>query len=152
MISRLNGTDLKFFARASRKYRKAVRRAKRSRKAEKKLRFRISELSSISTLKWAWEEGFPFDENDYYMRGKIYFIKYVVKTGNVDLLRWLREVKNCEWDEYTCHEAAENGHLACLKYAHEKGCTWLARSCWDSARNEHIKEYLREHNCPRSSN
>ena len=28
--------------------------------------------------------------------------------------------KGCE----KCEEAAENGHLECLKYAHEHGCPW----------------------------
>ena len=26
----------------------------------------------------------------------------------------------CPWDEKSCSLAAENGHLECLKYAHEK--------------------------------
>ena len=30
--------------------------------------------------------------------------------------------KGCPWDKWTCRAAAENGHLECLKYAHENGC------------------------------
>ena len=141
MISRLNGTDLKFFARASRKYRKAVRRAKRSRKAEKKLKFRVDELSSISTLKWAWKKGFPFDECEWPSRRKedfINFISLVALGGNVDLLRWLREKKNCPWDEDTCSFAAEKGNFECLKYAHENGCPWDEWSCHEAAFNGHL--------------
>ena len=46
VISKSNGTDLKFFARASERCRDAVRRAKKDEKAERKLKFKVSELSS----------------------------------------------------------------------------------------------------------
>ena len=72
-----------------------MRRAKKDEEAEKKLEFKVTELSSTSTLKWAWEEGFPFDESYISERRKEDFIAYVTKGGNVDLLRWLREEKNC---------------------------------------------------------
>ena len=28
----------------------------------------------------------------------------------------------CPWDEWTCYNAAKNGHLECLKYACAHGC------------------------------
>ncbi len=34
------------------------------------------------------------------------------------------ESAGCEWDSWTCAYAAENGHLACLKWAREAGCEW----------------------------
>ena len=43
--------------------------------------------------------------------------------GDLELVRLARECGH-EWDEETCHSAAENGHLECLKYAHERGCPW----------------------------
>ena len=30
--------------------------------------------------------------------------------------------KGCPWDLVTCYFAAINGHLECLRYAHENGC------------------------------
>ena len=119
VISRLNETDMKFFARANKACRDIVGRAKKDDEAERKLKFRVSELLSTSTLEWAWEEGFPFDA---WGRKKERFISYVVLGGNVDLLRWLREVKSCPWNEGTCSLAAMNGHLVCLQYLHENGC------------------------------
>ena len=85
----MNGTDLKFLARASKGCQAAVRRAKKDEEAEKKLKFRVKELSSISTLEWAWEEGNPFDESTWGRKTED-FIACVAEGGNVDLLRWLR--------------------------------------------------------------
>ena len=42
-------------------------------------------------------------------------------NGHLDCLKYAHE-NGCEWDEDTCSEAALNGHLDCLKYAHENGC------------------------------
>ena len=36
----------------------------------------------------------------------------------------MRTKNGCPWSEETCFEAALNGHLECLKYAHENGCPW----------------------------
>ena len=149
VISKLNGTDLKFFARASKTCREAVRRAKEDDEAENWLKFKVSEMSSISTLEWAWEEGFPFDEGEW-NRKKEGFIAQVAKGGNVDLLRWLREEKNCPWGDRTCSWAAYDGHLECLQYAHKNGCP-LTGECWRVALNEPIREYLRISNCPGST-
>ena len=85
VLSRLNGTDLKFFARANKSCREAVRRAKKDEEAERKLKFRVRELSSLSTLEWAWEEGYPFVVS--YLYKEEAFIARVAKGGNVDLLR-----------------------------------------------------------------
>ena len=49
-------------------------------------------------------------------------------------------------DEYTCSEAAKNGHLECLKYAHENGCPWDQWTCRQAAENGHLEclKYLHE--------
>ena len=33
------------------------------------------------------------------------------------------------WNEVTCDNAALNGHLDCLKYAHENNCPWSKLTC-----------------------
>jgi hypothetical protein len=37
--------------------------------------------------------------------------------GHLECLKYAHE-NGCEWDRYTCSNAAFNGHLECLKYAH----------------------------------
>ena len=40
--------------------------------------------------------------------------------GHLECLRYAHE-NGCPWDVYTCRSA---GHLECLRYAHENGCPW----------------------------
>ena len=98
----------------------------------------------------------------------------VAKTNKLELLKWIREEKKCRWDEETiyviagqgnlemvkycvanecpineraCAEAAENGHLECLKYLREEAkAPWDSRTAAWSAQNGqlHILEYLVE--------
>ena len=103
------------------------------------------------------------------MTGKTKHISAIelLETNKLELLKWAREEKECEWDEsgrliaaakqgnlemvkycvanecpideYACAIAAENGHLECLKYLHEE-----VKAPWDSgtaswaARNGHL--------------
>ena len=53
VMCKLNGTDLKFFYEVNTETRKLVKRS--SRAGDLKKRFRVSEMSSISTLEVAWE-------------------------------------------------------------------------------------------------
>jgi hypothetical protein len=39
------------------------------------------------------------------------------------VLKWARE-NGCPWDEWTCANAAEGGHLEMLKWARENDCPW----------------------------
>ena len=52
--------------------------------------------------------------------------------------------------EYSTIIAARNGHLECLKYAHENGCPWDKFTCADAARNGHLEclKYAHENDCP----
>ena len=52
----------------------------------------------------------------------------------------------------TCSEAAFNGHLECLKYAHENGCPWTEYTCSHAAKNGHLEclRYAHENGCPGS--
>ena len=55
ILPRLNGTDVKFLHGVNSETRKLIERS--SRKGELKKRFRVSEMSSISTLEVAWEKS-----------------------------------------------------------------------------------------------
>ncbi len=53
------------------------------------------------------------------------------------------------WDSNTCHEAAKNGHLDILKYAHENGCAWNLDTTTSAAVNGHLEcfQYAIEQGC-----
>ena len=63
----LNGTDIKMFYECCRASRRAVKRAK----IKLQERFRVQELSSISTLELAWE-GYPWGERRRYPDGQVF--------------------------------------------------------------------------------
>ena len=44
-------------------------------------------------------------------------------NGHLKCLKYAHE-RECPWDWRTCYYATRNGHLECLKYARERGCPW----------------------------
>ena len=56
------------------------------------------------------------------MIDQVRFCLQVAATNNLELLKWAREVKHCEWDERTITGAAYNGNLEMLKYCFSNGC------------------------------
>jgi hypothetical protein len=44
-------------------------------------------------------------------------------------LKALRFAENFPWDEDTCTNAAEGGHLEVLKWLRENGCPWDEKTC-----------------------
>ena len=68
VMCKLNRTDLKFFYKVNTETRKLIKRS--SREKELKGRFKVEEMSSISTLEIAWEDeslwsGDLYDETDF---------------------------------------------------------------------------------------
>ena len=55
-------------------------------------------------------------------------------------------MSGCPWDEETCTEAAINGNIECLKYAHENGCPWNEHVISYAVLNDHIEclQYARD--------
>ncbi|CAL6299488.1 unnamed protein product [Bathycoccus prasinos] len=172
IIPRLNSTDVKILYGVHTETRKLIKRS--SRAEDLKEKFKIEEMSSISTLEVAWEnrENKSLWPRDW--DGELSFSFEVAHTNKLELLKWIREEKKCKWDEWTiaaaafegnlemvkycvankcpinedaCAFAAENGHLECLKYLHEE-----VKAPWGSAMAEsaapnghlHILEYLVE--------
>ena len=168
ILPRLNSNDLKFLHGVNTETRKLIKRS--SRKSELKEGFKVYEMSSISTLEFAWEHKSLWPR-DWEVSS---FCARIPYTNKLELLKWAREEKKCKWDEGTidvaagqgnlemvkycvasecpidevaCACAASEGHLECLKYLHEE-----VKAPWDSytaswaAENGHlhILEYLVE--------
>ena len=169
ILPRLNRTDLKFLYGVNTETRKLIKRS--SRAGDLKEKFKVREMSSISTLEVAWEH------KSFWSRWRdpeSAFCSKVAETNKLELLKWAREEKKCRWhdrtinmaayqgnlemvkycvanecpvDEDACAYAAENGHLECIKYLHEE-----VKASWDwdtaawAAQNGHlhILEYLVE--------
>ena len=56
------------------------------------------------------------------MIDQAWFCWQVAETNKLELLKWAREVKQCEWDEETITVAADKGNLEMLKYCFSNGC------------------------------
>jgi len=120
VISKLNATDRFFFANANTESRGVLAYAGVN---VSELDCIVHECSSISTLEWMWNH-MPWGEIDD--RGRVidqaWFCWQVSFTNKLELLKWAREEKQCEWDEYTIKVAADKGNLEILKYCFSNGC------------------------------
>jgi len=169
ILPRLNQTDVKFLFEVNSETRALIKRSSRVGELEK--RFKVKEMSSISTLEFAWENRSLWWS--FWMNGQP-FCSEVAQTNKLELLKWIREEKKCDWNsltinaavsqgnlemvkycgankcpmrEYACALAAAHGQLECLKYLHEE-----VKAPWDSSTaawaatngHLHILEYLVE--------
>ena len=174
ILPRLNSNDVKFLYEVNTETRKLIKRS--SRKRDLKKRFKVNEMSSISMLEVAWEnrENRSLWPSWWKLPLPLYFCSEVAKTNKLELLKWIREEKKCEWDyrtinvaafegnlemvkycvanecpvdEEACAQAASGGHLECLKYLHEEGkAPWDNWTAMWAAEHGHlhILEYLVE--------
>jgi hypothetical protein len=146
----LNDSDIKMFYECCRASRSAVIRAK----IELEESFCVWELSSISTMEMAWK-GYSWGERMRFPSGEEFtlnqecFCRRVAQTNDLKLLRWVREVKECDWDYETSGMAAHNGNLDMLKYCCENGCEVDEGTCAAAALCGYLYclEYLRSKNC-----
>ena len=103
-------------------------------------------MSSISTLEFAWEHKslWPsdWDERD--------FCYEVALTNKLELLKWAREEKKCEWDGRTIKAAAGQGNLEMIKYCvaneYPINRSINRNACAFAAKNGHLEvlKYFRE--------
>ena len=56
------------------------------------------------------------------MIDQAWFCEQVALTNKLEFLKWAREVKQCEWDEWTINAAADKGNLEMLKYCFSNEC------------------------------
>ena len=141
VLPRLNATDVKFLYDVNSETRKLIKRS--SRESDLKERFKVREMSSISTLEWALENKSLWPS---YWNGERTFCYRVAATNKLELLKWIREEKKCEWDEDTIGAAAEQGNLEMVKYCVANECPIDEMACVFAASEGHLEvlKYLHE--------
>jgi hypothetical protein len=141
VLPRLNQTDLKFLYEVNTETRKLIKRSSRARDLKK--RFKVQEMSSISTLEVAWEHKSLWSS---WLEDETYFSEKVARTNKLELLKWAREEKKCEWDRKTICAAASQGNLEMVKYCVANECPIDKWACAFAAGNGHLEclKYLRE--------
>ena len=145
ILPRLNRTDLKFLDRVNPETRALIKRS--SRAGDLKKKFKIEEMSSISTLEFAWEHcpwGALINYNQ--RMNETYFCWQVAYTNKLELLKWIREEKKCEWNSRTINVAARQGNLEMVKYCVANECPIDAFACACAAENGRLEclKYLHE--------
>jgi hypothetical protein len=130
--------------------RKLIKRS--TREGELKKKFKVNEMSSISTLEVALENRESESFWPSWLRTRSpktperWFCIQVAQTNKLELLKWAREEKKCEWDSGTINAAAEQGNLEMVKYCVAKKCPIDVLTCANAAFNGHLEclKYLRE--------
>jgi hypothetical protein len=120
VISKLNETDRCFFASVNRESCDVLKYAGVNVSG---LSVSVNECSSISTLEWAWNHmawGKKDTKGD--VIDQAWFCWNVATTEKLEFLKWAREVKHCEWDEWTITVATAKGNFEMLKYCISSGC------------------------------
>ena len=138
--SEIESTDVKFLYDVNSETRKLIKRS--SREGDLKETFKAREMSSISTLEFALEHKSLWRRS----WDETYFCWNVAQTNKLELLKWAREEKKCEWDEGTIIAAASQGNLEMVKYCVANECPIDEWACACAARNGHLEvlKYLRE--------
>ena len=142
ILPRLNATDVKFLYGVNSETRKLIKRS--SRAGDLKERFKVKEMSSISTLEFAWEHKSLWPS--YWEGDETIFCWKVACTNKLELLKWAREEKECEWDYRMIRTAASQGNLEMVKYCVANECPIDEDACANAALHGHLSclKYLRE--------
>jgi len=141
ILPRLNVTDLKFLYGVNPETRALIKRSSRAR--DLKETFKVEEMSSISTLEVALERISLWP---MYLEDETDFCREVAKTNKLELLKWAREEKKCDWDGRTIQAAARQGNLEMVKYCVANECPMNERACAFAADGGHLEvlKYLHE--------
>ena len=151
----LNDTDKKFLMSANRKCREVVLKNETTPSSKKrndqkesgvvsplsKTKLKLSELSSISTLRLCLEESTCVEEH-----GEEYFMGKIAEMNDMRFVRWAREERGLKWDKWFSSAAAELGNLDMLRYCFEHKCPIDEYTVAFTAHNGHIEclKFLRE--------
>jgi hypothetical protein len=137
VLPKLNETDWYFFASANTESWDVLEYAGID---VPKLRWSICDYTSISTLEMAWNNiNWGEELDDGTVKDQAWFGSQVALTNKLELLKWVREEKKCEWDERTINAAAFVGNLEMLKYCVGNGCPYDEQeSCCQAAAKGHL--------------
>jgi hypothetical protein len=72
------------------------------------------------------------------------------EQGNLEMVKYF-VTNGCPIDAFSCSNAAENGHLDCLKYLHEDvKAPWNCEAVQMARENNHSEclQYLLDNDCP----
>ena len=140
VLPRLHSNDLKFLHGVNTETRALIKRSPRA--GDLKKGFRVSQMSSISTLEFAWENKSLWPS----WWSETRFCWKVAETNKLELLKWAREEKECKWDKWTIFAAAEQGNLEMVKYCVANECPINEYACANAALHGHLSclKYLRE--------
>jgi len=142
ILPRLNSNDVKFLYEVNTETRKLIKRS--SRASDLKKKFEVEEMSSISTLEVAWENKSLWPS--FWGKSETWFCHQVALTNKLELLKWIREEKKCEWNWRTINGAARQGNLEMVKYCVANKCPINDRACANAASEGQLEclKYLHE--------
>ncbi len=136
VISKLTETDRFFFAKVNGESQDVLKYAGVN---VSRLHVFVYEFTSVSTLEWLWNDiRWGAKDNEGYVIDQASFCSGVAQTNKLELLKWAREVKQCEWDEKTITVAALIGNLEMLKYCFSNNCPYDEKSCIQAAKGGHL--------------
>ena len=140
ILSKLEELDFRVFREVNTESRDACRRSGR-----KLLKTFIAETLSVNPP--------VVKEETRKLEGKEaqrYFCSEAARTGNLVLVRWLREMKKFDWNDWTINIAAANGHLHIVTYCMEQKCPRGELGCAYAAQFGHLDtlKYLHENGVP----
>jgi len=137
VLPKLNGIDRVLFAKANTESHKVLEYMGIN---ASKIVWYLRECSSISTLEWTWDGmNWGTRDADGSVVNQAWFCKEVAGTNKLELLKWAREEKKCEWDKRTINKAASVGNLEMLKYCFANDCPYDEDwSCRNAAANGHL--------------
>ena len=144
ILPKLSSTDVKFLYDANSQTRAMIKRAAAAVGIKLAGTFKVKEMSSISTLEFVWENKSSWpddweeeeedeDEEDEEEEEKEeekknkekYFCRRVAQTNKLELLKWAREEKKCEWDERVATIAAQFNNVEMLEYCLTNKCPYV---------------------------
>jgi hypothetical protein len=140
ILTKLNELSFRVFREVNTESRDAIRRSKR--KLEETFKVYLwSRNPPEATAETRKIEG---------KEAQYHFCSEAARSGNLALLRWLREEKKYDWNDRTITAAAYSGNLHIVKYCMEHKCPIKNLACANAAHNGHldILKYLRENGAP----